>query len=148
MWKCKFFLNHVEYFFLYTTFLSSPLSGDSAVFVGERVPGACLLPSPHGAGGALPLAGPDDALSVGQHHWPREASSVSAGIRHRPQVCQHICLAVIDLSPASLLYSLGNKSQASTETDVTAMTYMLYDDWFERCYKHFVFRLWSFILMQ
>lgn len=62
--------------------LLPPSPGDSAVSVGERVPGACLLPPPHGPGGALPVARPDDALSLGQHHRPREAGSVSPGVCH------------------------------------------------------------------
>lgn len=66
------------------TFL--PHLGESAVSMGEGVPGACLLPPSHGPGGALPVARPDDAFSLGQHHWPREADSVSAGIYHWPQV--------------------------------------------------------------
>lgn len=64
----------------------SPPSGDSTVSVGEGVPGACLLPPPHGPGGAVPVAGPDDALSVGQHDRPGEADPVSPGVCHRPQV--------------------------------------------------------------
>lgn len=71
-------------------FIFSPRSlappGDSTVSVGEGVPGACLLPPPHGPGGALPVAGPDDALSVGQHDRPGEADPVSPGVCHRPQV--------------------------------------------------------------
>ena len=63
-----------------------PSSGDSPVSVGEGVPGACLLPPPHGPGGAFPVAGPDDALAVGQHNRPREADPVSPGVCHRPQV--------------------------------------------------------------
>lgn len=66
--------------------LPSPSSGDSTVSVGEGVPGAGLLPPPHGPGGAFPVAGPDDALAVGQHNRPREADPVSPGVCHRPQV--------------------------------------------------------------
>ncbi len=47
------------------TRLLPPPPGDSALLVGEGVPGACLLPPPHGSGGALPVARPDDALSLG-----------------------------------------------------------------------------------
>lgn len=68
------------------TSLLFPFPGDSAVSVGERVPGACLLPPPNGPGGAFPLARPDDALSLGQHYRPREADPVSPGICHWPQV--------------------------------------------------------------
>lgn len=63
-----------------------PSSGDSTVSVGEGVPGACLLPPPNGPGGAFPVAGPDDALSLGQHDRPREADPVSPSVRHWPQV--------------------------------------------------------------
>lgn len=70
------------------TFL--PSTGDSAVSVGERVPGARVLSPPHGPGGALPVARPDDALSLGQHHRPREAGSVSPGLCHWPQVSLYI----------------------------------------------------------
>lgn len=66
--------------------LPSPSSGDATVSVGEGVPGACLLSPPHGPGGAFPVAGPDDALAVGQHNRPREADPVSPGVCHRPQV--------------------------------------------------------------
>ena len=58
--------------------------------MGEGVPGARLLPPPHGPGGALPVARPDDALALGQHHRPREAGSVSAGVCHGPQVSLYI----------------------------------------------------------
>lgn len=61
---------------------SPPSSGDSAVSVGEGVPGSRLLPPPHGPGGALPVAGPDDALSLGEHHRPRETGPVPAGVCH------------------------------------------------------------------
>lgn len=50
------------------TLSSPPSPGDSAVSVGEGVPGAGLLPPPHGPGGALPVAGADDAVPLGQHH--------------------------------------------------------------------------------
>lgn len=63
-------------------FPSSSSSGDSAVSVGKGVPGAGLLPPPNGPGGALPVARTDDARSLGQHHGPREAGSVSPGICH------------------------------------------------------------------
>lgn len=64
--------------------------GDSEVSLGKGVPGACLLPPSHGPRGTLPVAWPDDACSVGQHHRPREARSVSPGICNWPQVCNHI----------------------------------------------------------
>lgn len=67
-------------------FPSPPSPGDSTVPVGEGVPGACLLPPPHGPGGAFSVAGPDDALSLGQHDRPREADPVSPSVRHWPQV--------------------------------------------------------------
>ena len=59
-----------------------PSPGVSAVSMGEGVPGAGLLPSPHGPGGALPVARADDALPMGQHHRPREADSVSPGVSY------------------------------------------------------------------
>lgn len=70
--------------------LLPPSPGDSTVSVGERVPGAGLLPPPYGPGGAFLVARPDDALPLGQHHRPREAGSVSPGIRHWPQVSLRI----------------------------------------------------------
>jgi len=67
-----------------------PSPGVSAVHVGKGLPGARLLPPPHGPGGALPVAGADDALSLGQHHRPREAGAVSPGVCHRPPVSRDL----------------------------------------------------------
>lgn len=69
-------------FFFYKPVLLPPFPGVTAVSVGEGVPGACLLPPPHGPGSALPVARPDDALPLGQHHRPREVDSVSPGLCH------------------------------------------------------------------
>lgn len=85
LWDAAIISSFVILNSLNTSFLF-PFPGDSAVSVGERVPGACLLPPPYGPGGAFPVAWPDDALSLGQHYRPREADPVSPGICHWPQV--------------------------------------------------------------